>query len=342
MGGDEQDSRINHNGVDMAKKPRVKPEPPLEEYKPEKGEKIGRAKIAILGTTPSRFMAPIDDPEWQIWTIGPGGKDAHKDIRPPYGWDMLFEIHRTWPEDFAEYLNDLSNVKLPQRVVTLVPMKEAIKDWAAGHGKDPEWLDKTITGDWQANVVMNREELFGKFLRKMWFSSSISYCLAMAMAMNPEQIALFGIDLESGEEYISQFMGAAHLIDVARDRGIPISMPKGCGLLRDLEPYPDRYETIFATYTEQKMGYIQGLLNDFMIKREQAKLDLYRAEGALLTIQQHLADKKELLAEAEGRVVAGNGARMQAEADYWRIEGERGAMEHMRRLFVFGNKELME
>ena len=70
-----------------------------------------RIQIAICGTTPSRGMAPINDPTWQIWTIGPGGKDAHR-------WERLFEVHHVWPDNFAEYLNDLSNVKPPQMVYT--------------------------------------------------------------------------------------------------------------------------------------------------------------------------------------------------------------------------------
>ena len=35
-------------------------------------------KIGILGTCPSRMMAPLADPSWEIWTIGPGGKDANR------------------------------------------------------------------------------------------------------------------------------------------------------------------------------------------------------------------------------------------------------------------------
>ncbi len=94
------------------------------------------------------------------------------------------------------------------------------------HGKDAEWLKKTIKGKWSANKVVNRDILFDKFLRKMWFSSSISYCIALAIEQGATQLGLFGIDLEAGEEYISQFSGCAHLIDVARDRGVDIIVPR--------------------------------------------------------------------------------------------------------------------
>lgn len=64
-------------------KPPLRPQPP---------EGTVRRKIAIMGTTPSRMLGPIDDPEWDIWTIGPGGKDTHS-------WDRLFEVHHIWPEN---------------------------------------------------------------------------------------------------------------------------------------------------------------------------------------------------------------------------------------------------
>ena len=85
----------------MAKKKPVKKPADPPGARPEK-------KIAILGTTPSRLQGPIaEDSGWEIWTIGPGGKDAHR-------FDRLFEVHGWWPKDFDGYLNDLSKIKPPQ------------------------------------------------------------------------------------------------------------------------------------------------------------------------------------------------------------------------------------
>ena len=92
-------------------------------------------KICIIGTTPSRGMAPFDDPEWEVWTIGPGGRDV-----PGHRWERLYEIHgagrnHTWSEDFGEYLEFLSKVEPPKRVITIRPISEMIRDWAEQHGK---------------------------------------------------------------------------------------------------------------------------------------------------------------------------------------------------------------
>ena len=175
-----------------AKKPKTKT--PTAKARPKKPAVLKpRRKIAILGTTPSRMQAPIDDPSWEIWTIGPGGKDAHR-------WERLFELHNTWPWDFGGYHNDLSNVKPPQQVVTMRPMSQMMESWARGHGKSSEELAKTITGDWSANRLFPREQILEKYQMEVWFSSSISWLFALAIEEKPTDIGLWGIDLEAGEE----------------------------------------------------------------------------------------------------------------------------------------------
>ena len=168
-------------------------------------------KILLLGTTPSRLMAPmLNDPTWEVWTMGPGGKDANR-------WNRLFEIHGTWPEDFKGYLNDLSVVKKPQQVVFMRPIQELMNTWATEHKKVPDVYSKEITGNWEAAAVYPKQHIIDKYGR-MWLSSTISWCVALALEENVTDLALYGIDLESGEEYITQFHGARHLVDVLSAR----------------------------------------------------------------------------------------------------------------------------
>lgn len=190
-------------------------------------QKLPVKKICIVGTCPSRMMAPIDDPSWDIWTIGPGGKNMHR-------WDRLFEIHGTdsWPEGFRDYLTELEAEKPPKIIYT-----------------------EDAMDNWPANVVYPKSQMFDKFGR-MWFSSSIAYALAMAIEENATELGIFGIDLESGEEYQSQFVGAKYFIHLARLAGITISMPKGCGLGRDPNPYPDAWETHLAMTIDAKNEYL--------------------------------------------------------------------------------------
>ncbi len=298
-------------------------------------------KIAIFGTTPSRMEGPINGEEgWERWTIGPGGKDAHD-------WERLFEVHGTWPEDFKDYLNDLSQVKSPRQVMTLWPMIPKMEEWAQDHGKDAAWLKKTIKGNWKSNVVIDREALFDRYGRT-WFSSSISYCIALAIEEGATDIGCWGIDLESGEEYISQHMGCKHFLDLARAVGINIHLPAGSGLTRDLNPYPDRYETHLALTLEKKHKWLGDILAQQEPRYEGMKADLYRQEGALLCLRnimsQHQGksvtltpeDMQKELAAGEGKLGELNAALGQMAANINHLKGEQSATQYYRRQYVWG------
>ena len=192
--------------------------------------KLPPKKICVVGTCPSRLLAPFDDITWKIWTIGPGGADTNR-------WEALFEVHgkESWPDSFGEYMEMLANTKPPKEI----------------------WTEHAIP-DWPANKVIPKDELFKKYGR-MWFSSSISYALAMAMEENVTDLGIYGIDLESGEEYRAQFVGARYFIDVARLAGVNIHMPEGCGLLREPTAYPEGWETHLGHTIQSKLQFLQGM-----------------------------------------------------------------------------------
>jgi len=294
-------------------------------------------KIAILGTTPSRMEAPLADDSWEIWTIGPGGKDLHR-------WDRLYETHTIWPEDFAGYLNDLSNVKLPQTVRSIVPMKTRVVHWARrwSEGSEAKFaeLSAKITGDWSANEVIDRDELFSRY-RKLWFSTSICYALVEAIELGAKTIGCFGIDLESDEEHISQFIGCAHLLDIARLIGIDIVLPAGCGLERDLNPYPDRYETHLACTYEKKLKLLSTLLTQCEQEVEARRMMIYRIEGAILKLRELKAAKPDVvddavLAAGEQELAKTNSEFSGLVARFNQLRGEKSATEYYQRMFTWG------
>jgi len=293
-------------------------------------------KIALLGTTPTRFQAPIEDDTWTLWTIGPGGKDSHR-------WDALFEIHQVWPADFADYLNDLSKVEPPQKVISMQPMPQLIHNWAMEHASAEEpfekWLEK-IEGDWKANVVYPRSGIIEKYRRRIWFSSSISWLLALAMEElhahpGEKHMGLWGIDLESGEEYVSQWTGCAHLIDLAVMTGINVHLPHGTGLERDVNPYPDRYETHLALTLEKKYKWLEGAVEHQTQQLEEHKAEGYRWEGRLRTLEDGNGPE-ELKKEAGEKVREYNIKIAQLTANVNHLKGEKSATQFYRRMYVWG------
>ena len=237
-------------------------------------------KIAILGTTPSRGMAPFDDTSWEIWTIGPGGRDA-----PNQRWDRLYEIHgagrnHTWPADFAEYLQFLSKIEPPKQVVTIRPIQEMLADWSHTTGQ----ALTQITGDWKANVVLDKDGLATKY-KRMWLSSSFSWAIAQALEEGVSELGIYGVDLEAGEEYVSQFSGARHFIDLAEILGVKIHMPPFCGLLRDPAPYPDRWETYEALWFQNRITMLTNFANQKQSELDDVKANIHRREGAVRTLE---------------------------------------------------------
>ncbi len=213
---------------------------------------LPQKKILILGTCPSRLSAPLGDLSWDVFTIGPGGKNSNR-------WNTLFEVHGngTWPEGFAEYLHELKAEKPPKRIFTEEPMP-----------------------DWPANVVFPRDAMYAKYGR-MWFTSSISYAIALALEENVTDLGIFGIDLESGEEYESQFVAARYFIDLARLAGVNLLLPKGCGLLRDPLPYPNAYESNIAMTLASKIEYLSQIHGQKVAQHGQLAAEINHLAGEI-------------------------------------------------------------
>ena len=139
-------------------------------------------KVALIGTAPSsRMLAPFSDPSWTIWACSPGNQGQLPRV------DAWFEIHGTnllWPQNEhygKPYIEWLKQQKFPiyMQDQTLVPnavtypMKEMVKE-------------------------------FGPY----FFTSSFAWMMARAMKQEAKEIALYGIDMASRDEYILQRPGA--------------------------------------------------------------------------------------------------------------------------------------
>lgn len=223
----------------------------MEGYKREVRNKPVR-KIGILGTCPSRGAAPLNDLSWEFWTIGPGGKNSNR-------WERLFEIHGNgrWPDGFAQYLDELKAVQPPQIIYTEEAMPE-----------------------WPANVVYPKAQMFAKY-GQTWFTSSIAYAIALALEDNVTDLGIWGIDLESGEEYRKQYAGARHFIDLARLAGVNVYMPKGCGMLREPSPYPEGWETHLAATLDSKLAYLGGIAAEKRAQHGQLAAEINCIEGEM-------------------------------------------------------------
>lgn len=158
----------------------------------------GPLKVALIGTAPSsRDLAPYDDLAWKIWVCSPGNMNVCKRI------DLWFELHSNlmWKEHehygkpYIEWLNKQA-FPIYMQNNTLVP--------------------KAMVFPWYEMV-----EMFGRD----FFTSSFSWMMALAIAQGASEIALYGVDMASRDEYIRQRPGFYYFKRRAEERGIKVTAP---------------------------------------------------------------------------------------------------------------------
>ena len=259
-------------------------------------------KVAILGTAPSWKRAPFGDYSWEIWACNEFAFSLER-------CERIFEIHRRWNTDDPKspdknYLQRLKEVRPPKSVYSIVPLGG------------------------EANVVIDRDKWFKKY-GAIWFSSSFGYMIASALEENVAEIGFWGVDMESREEYIVQFAGVRHFIEIAKLQGVKIHIPDDSSLLREPLPYPDRFETNQALILENKAKHIYKAIDDETKKLETAKIKTYTLMGKL-SAQEDDATKKETdnLADWLFHVE-------KLKENVARLKGELWATQHYKRLFVW-------
>lgn len=155
-------------------------------------------KVALVGTAPSsRMLAPFNDPTWQIWGCSPGNQNILTRC------DVWFEIHGNllWPEHkhYGEpYLAWLRSLTIP------VYMQ-----------------DKSQV----ANAIPFPKDELVKEFGQDFFTSSFAWMMAFAIYKGAKELALYGIDMASRDEYILQRPGFYYFRQMAKIRGCKVSAP---------------------------------------------------------------------------------------------------------------------
>jgi hypothetical protein len=156
-------------------------------------------KIALIGSAPASIrLAPYHDPSWEIWACSPG----------TYGiiprCNRFFELHRYEPGQpwfSPEYCQWMAKAQFP------VVMAEVRKEIPS-------------------SVRLPQEELIAKYDPECWFwTSSLSWMMAMAIEAGATKIGFWGVDMAASEEYEAQRSGIHYFAKLARDRGIEVGAP---------------------------------------------------------------------------------------------------------------------
>jgi hypothetical protein len=170
-------------------------------------------KIAIVAWAPDTMkLAPWNDPSWQIWVVN----DMAASESVPR-WDVCFEIHRYPFESENPY-----------------------RQWMRQHHGKPIFLAelRTEVPDGIALPVAEITSTMGRY-----FTNSVSWMLATAILVAPEEIGIWGVNMAQDGEYAHQRPSVEFFAGIAFGRGIRLTIPKGsdilkCGSLYGVERLP--------------------------------------------------------------------------------------------------------
>lgn len=236
-------------------------------------------KVAIVGFADSYKFAPYDDPTVEIW----GLNELHKYLPR---WDRWFELH-------ARQAFEIQGNRDQDAHVAWLRKEPA--------GARPIYMRERFA-DIAACVLYPREAMAQKFFTRFgdreYFTSSIGFMLAMAIAEGRDDdfrptgddhytwIGLYGIDLASETEYGDQRPNAEFFIGLARGLGIEVVIADGSALLKSNYVYG--FES-----REEKEGpvgvtFLRKRIADLSEKRGKVLDTLYQLDGALEEATYHL------------------------------------------------------
>lgn len=231
-------------------------------------------KIAILGSAPSSLhLAPFGDPSFSIWGCSPG---VYYQVPRCDAW---FELHRWEPPVIGK--PHLQKQWFSPEYVAWMAMRQP--------GACPVWMYEAVP-EIPASRPLPVDDLTSKY-GTFFFTSSVAWMIACAIedilearakgATDPDEIALFGIDMAANEEYGYQRAGCQHFLLLAGDLGIKITVPPEADLLRPMPLYGICESSHWMIKNTVRKGELEARVAQSTAQLESAKHNLAFMQGAL-------------------------------------------------------------
>lgn len=211
-------------------------------------------KVALIGTAPSsKMLAPFNDPSWKIWACSPGNQNQLPRV------DVWFELHGNlhWPEHASyglPYIEWLKTLKIPVYM------------------QNQEYVPHA--------VIFPKDEMIKEFGRD-FFTSSFAWMMALAIHQGAKEIALFGIDMASRDEYILQRPGFYFFKHIAEQRGIKVSAPHESDIMQPPGLYGFSDVTPFGRKTLAREKELKDRVAGLEQQQAQITQSLHYLKGAL-------------------------------------------------------------
>lgn len=198
-------------------------------------------KIAIVGCSDSKDLAPFNDKDWEIWGVNNLFHHISK-------YDRWFEIHNltkdsegNWKrrgqsnfrgQDINAYIKDLANLKCPIYMQqhwddiptsTPYPLDEIKKKYGSIMG----WYNE------DAPEGLDDERLN----RKLYGTNTVTYMILLAIMEGATHIGVYGVDMAVDTEYHYQRPSCEFALGIAFGLGIKIYIPPQADLLKTVHLY---------------------------------------------------------------------------------------------------------
>lgn len=243
-------------------------------------------KIALIGSAPSSVkLAPYDDPSWEIWGCSPGASAHVKRV------DRWFEIHRWEPDKpwfEKQYIDFMAGLHCPVYMIDHVP---------------------EIPG----SVPYPKHAILEKY-GKYFFTSSLSWMLALALEEKDlEEIGIWGVDMSAQEEWQFQRSGCQYFIQLAKSRGIKVTIPPEADLIQPPVLYGFSEAEPMAIKLTARAYELAEKVRGAEAERDKRNSEFYYFNGQIaenkILIEKFAAlpdgdDKTNLLAEQKKRIDA--------------------------------------
>lgn len=231
----------------------------------------GRKRVALVGFSASSLhLVPWTDPNVELW--GLNQSYIHFERQP----DRWFEIHRPEArEDVAvpTYLDDLKVIGCPLYMI------QAEDAYPTSLSYPLEEINATAPAQ-----------------LKGYFTSGVSYMVALAIHLGFEEIALYGIDCATGTEYERQKPCLEAWLSYAAGRGIKVVIPPQSALFKTPFLYGYEPPRKFPKVLRASVNFLEERINAYKTKFNEARETMQQCEGAINELQSLLD-----FAEAKGR-----------------------------------------
>ena len=215
-----------------------------------------RKKVAIVGfASSSRDLAPYHDPAYEMW----GLNQAYEHFqRSPDRW---FEIHRPEAQEdpaVPTYLEDLKKIACP---VYMIDVDPAIPT--------------------SVRFPLERVCEHMPLTHQRYFTATMGYMIALAIAEGFETIGLYGVDCATGTEYEQQKACVESWLSLAMGRGIEVIIPPTSALFKSPFLYGYEAPKAFPRVLHASEQFLKDRISTYKVRSNETLANLHRMEGAV-------------------------------------------------------------